>query len=139
MAAADVFMDSSGFLAIWNPGDERHSAAIRLRNELREDRRRFITSDYIVDETVTLLTMRHTHAAAVDFLDTMERGAAVRLEWIGSDRYYAAMNLFRRHSDKQWSFTDCTTFTIMRELQIRDAFTSDHHFRQAGLNALLMR
>ena len=137
MAGADVFMDSGGFLALWDSSDEHHKGAVRLQNELVRKRRRFVTSEYIVDETATLLLMRHSHTAARDFLDTMERSDAVRLEWVGPERFLAATNFFRRHKDKEWSFTDCVSFTMMRELRIGEAFTTDHHFQQAGFRALL--
>jgi predicted nucleic acid-binding protein len=96
-----------------------------------------VTSDYIVDETATLLLVRHSHSAAADFLDTIERSEALRLEWAGPERFQAATALFRRQADKEWSFTDCVSFALMRELRIRDAFTTDHHFRQAGFVLLL--
>jgi predicted nucleic acid-binding protein len=137
MAAADVFMDTAGFLALWDAGDEHHDAASRLQDELVRKRRRFFTTEYVVDETDTLLLVRHSHAAAVDFLDTIERSEALRLEWIGPDRFHAAAALFRKHGDKTWSFTDCVSFAMMRELQVRDAFTTDHHFKQAGFVSLL--
>ena len=137
MAVADVFMDSAGFLALWDAGDEHHRAAVRLQAELLRGRRRFVTSEYVVDETVTLLLVRHSHEAASDFLDTIERSEALRLEWIGPERFHASAALFRQHDDKDWSFTDCVSFMVMRELRIRDAFTTDHHFRQAGFVPLL--
>lgn len=137
MAAGDVFMDSAGFLALWDAGDEHHAAAGALQEELAGKRRRFVTSEYVVDETITLLRRRHSHAAASDFLDTVERSEALRLEWIGPERFHAAATLFRRHADKEWSFTDCVSFALMRELRIREAFTTDHHFRQAGFVPLL--
>jgi predicted nucleic acid-binding protein len=139
MAGADVFMDSGGFLALWDSSDERHTAAVRLQDELARKRRRFVASEYILDETATLLLVRHSHAAAADFLNAMERSDAVRFEWVGSERFWAAAKFFRQHEDKEWSFTDCVSFTIMRELRIREAFTTDHHFRQAGFVALLLR
>ena len=136
MAAADVFMDSAGFLALWDAADAYHEAAVRLQGALARKRRRFWTTEYIVDETVTLLLVRHSHAAAVDFLDTVERSEALRLEWIGTERFHAAGALFRKHADKAWSFTDCVSFATMRELRAREAFTTDHHFQQAGFNVL---
>src|SRR5678815_447463 len=104
MGAAEVFMDSAGFLALWDAGDEYHAAAIALQEELAGKHRRFLTTEYVVDETVTLPLVRHSHAAAVDFLDTVERSEALRLEWIGPERFHAAGALFRKHSDKEWSF-----------------------------------
>jgi predicted nucleic acid-binding protein len=137
MAAADVFMDSAGFLALWDAADEQHAAAVQIQAELGRKRRRFLTTDYVADETVTLLLVRHSHAAAADFLDTLARSEALRLEWVGPDRFHAAAGFFRRHADKEWSFTDCVSFTLMHELNIRDCFTTDHHFQQAGFTSLL--
>ena len=137
MATNEVLVDTAGFLALWGAADEHHAAALRLQAELTRKRRRFFTTDYIVDETVKLLLVRHSHEAAGDFLDTMEQSEVLRLEWIGPDRFRAASVLFRKRTDKQWSFTDCTTFATMGELRVRDAFTTDHHFKQAGFVPLL--
>ena len=137
MAARDVFMDTAGFLALWDAGDEYHHAAARLQAELARKHRRFVTTDYVVDETATLLLIRHSHSAASDFLETATAGESLRLEWVGSDCFHAAAKFFRRHADKEWSFTDCVSFTVMREFGIQDCFTTDHHFRQAGFNPLL--
>lgn len=137
MAAAELLVDSAGFFALWDATDAHHPAAVRLQSTLLRKRRRFVTTEYIVDETVTLLLVRHSHAAASDFLDTVERSEAIRLEWIGPERFHAAAALFRQHADKDWSFTDCVSFTTMRELRISEAFTTDHHFKQAGFVPLL--
>jgi hypothetical protein len=137
MAAAEVFVDTAGFLALWDASDEHHDAAIRLQDQLRKKRRRFLTTDYVVDETVTLLLVRHSHVAATDFLQTIEHSEAMRLEWTGPDRFHNASAFFRRHGDKPWSFTDCVSFTVMAELRVTDAFTTDHHFKQAGLVPML--
>lgn len=139
MGAADVFVDSAGFFALWDAGDRHHAAAVALQAELARKRRRFLTTEYVVDETITLLLMRHSRAAAADFLDTIECSGALRLEWIGPDRFHAAAKLFRKHDDKEWSFTDCVSFAIMHELRLRDAFTTDRHFAQAGFTPLLTR
>lgn len=137
MAIADVLVDTAGFLALWDAADQHHASAITLQGELLSKRRRFLTTEYVVDETVTLLLMRHSHAAAVDFFATIEASEAIRLEWIGPERFHAAGALFRKYSDKEWSFTDCVSFVVMHELRLREAFTSDRHFKQAGFIPLL--
>jgi len=137
MAAADVFVDTSGFLALWDASDEYHGPALALQRELTRKRRRFLTSEYIVDETTTLLLARHSYATAADFLDSAERSEWLRLGWVGPDRFFAGASFFRRYADKEWSFTDCVSFTLMREVRIREASTTDHHFEQAGFVRLL--
>lgn len=134
---ANVFMDTAGFLALWDSADEYHSQALSLQSDLLLKRRRFFTTDYVVDETVTLLLIRHSHAAAADFLEAVSRTEALSLEWVGQERFFTATRKFNRHADKQWSFTDCVSFVVMQELHTRDAFTTDRHFVQAGFAALL--
>jgi predicted nucleic acid-binding protein len=137
MGAIDVFMDTAGFLALWDAADDHHEMAVELQAELVRKRRRFLTTDYVVDETVTLLQVRHSHRAAADFLRSVTTSALLQLQWASPDRFHAAANFFARHADKEWSFTDCVSFVLMHELRIGECFTTDHHFRQAGFNPLL--
>jgi uncharacterized protein len=137
MAARDVFVDTAGFVALWDASDDYHARAVELQSQLTRGRRRFLTTDYIADETATLLMIRHSHAAASDFLASVTDTRALRIEWVGQDRFDAAASLFRNRPDKGWSFTDCVSFTVMRELGLHDCFTTDHHFDQAGFVSLL--
>jgi uncharacterized protein len=137
MAAGDVFFDTAGFLALWDRTDEHHSRAVKLQADLTRKRRRFITTDYVVDETTTLLLVRHSHTAATDFLQTIRSTGFLHLKWTDSELFKDAADLFVDHDDKEWSFTDCVSFVVMRNAGLSDCFTSDHHFRQAGFNALL--
>ena len=139
MGTVDVFMDTAGFLALWDAADQHHDAAVKLQADLARKRRRFLTTDYVVDETVTLLLVRHSHSAASDFLETVESTDSLQLEWTSSDIFYEAARIFCGHADKKWSFTDCVSFAVMRVSRIQDSFTTDHHFQQAGFNPLLKR
>ncbi|MDX1494112.1 MAG: hypothetical protein R3253_08645 [Longimicrobiales bacterium] len=48
-----------------------------------------------------------------------------------------AKTLLRRYEDQALSFTDCTSFVVMRELALDGALTSDEHFRMAGFELVL--
>ena len=52
--------------------------------------------------------------------------------FVAHEDYYNAQELFRARADKQWSFTDCTSFTVMARLRLRHALAFDEHFLQAG-------
>jgi len=47
-----------------------------------------------------------------------------------------ARDVFFRHRDKSYSFTDCTSFVVMKELKLKQALTTDRHFRQMGFEVL---
>jgi predicted nucleic acid-binding protein len=49
------------------------------------------------------------------------------------------LTLYRARPDKSWSLTDCVSFTLMTDRQITRALAYDHHFEQAGFEALLRR
>jgi predicted nucleic acid-binding protein len=60
----------------------------------------------------------------------------VRWQWIDAARAEKARAVFFRQRDKEYSFTDCTSFVVMRELRLKEALTTDRHFRQAGFQLL---
>jgi predicted nucleic acid-binding protein len=70
-------------------------------------------------------------------LDLLERSAGIRVEWIGPLRFDQTKAFFRKHADHAYSFTDCSSFVVMRELRLTDALTTDRHFRQAGFQVLV--
>jgi hypothetical protein len=55
------------------------------------------------------------------------------------DLFERGRDLFAARPDKAWSLTDCTSFTVMADLAIKDALTTDHHFAQAGFRVLIVR
>ncbi len=52
------------------------------------------------------------------------------------ETYDAGFKLFSSHRDKHWSLADCISFGVMREKALVDALTADHHYTQAGFNAV---
>ena len=100
-------------------------------------RRPIVTTDYIIAETVNLAMARRGRLVAERVLDLIDKSAGIRIERIGADRFAATKAFFRKHSDHSYSFTDCTSFVVMRELEITDSLTTDHHFSEAGFRPLL--
>jgi hypothetical protein len=86
---------------------------------------------------VTLAKARSGAHVALRILDLVERSAGIRIEWIDAARFDATRAYFRKHADHAYSFTDCSSFVVMRELRLRQALTTDGHFREAGFEALL--
>jgi predicted nucleic acid-binding protein len=49
----------------------------------------------------------------------------------------AAKVMIRRQTEQSYSFVDCISFCLMKERKIKEAFTTDTHFRKAGFSAVL--
>jgi uncharacterized protein len=54
-----------------------------------------------------------------------------------SQLFEKALKRYQDMTDKNWSLTDCASFLIMEEERLTAALTHDHHFTQAGFQALL--
>jgi predicted nucleic acid-binding protein len=127
-----LFVDTAGWICPADAADPEHEAARIARDSWLEQGRIFVSTDYVVDETLTLVRMRLGLHAAARWWDQVERSSRLRWEWIAPARAEKARTWFFRWSDKSFSFTDCTSFVVMRELRLRRALTTDRHFRVAG-------
>jgi predicted nucleic acid-binding protein len=131
-----VFVDTGGWMACADRSDPAHLACMAARDGALEAGRILITTDFVVDETLTLIRFRLGLEAANTWWQQLDGSARLRWERIENDRFERARNLFFHYRDKELSFTDCTSFAIMRELRLTTVITTDAHFRQVGFDVL---
>jgi uncharacterized protein len=72
-------------------------------------------------------------------IDTLYSDARWHVLSASNELFASGLGIHRQVSDKEWSLTDCISFIVMRERGITQALTHDHHFEQAGFEALLRR
>lgn len=96
-----------------------------------------MTTNFVLDETYTGLLTKVGHFAAVDFGEKIRAAKTVRVIHVTEEIEDQAWDLFKQYSDKDFSFTDCTSFVVMRQLNLGEAFTNDHHFEQMEFEILL--
>ena len=131
-----LFVDTAGWMACADAADPAHARAVAARDEALEAGRALVTTDYVVDETLTLVRLRLGLPAAEKWWAQVEASPRVRWQWIDPSRSDKALALFFRDRDNDYSFTDCTSFVVMRELKLREVLTTDRHFRQMGFHTL---
>ena len=131
-----VFVDTAGWMACADAADPLHASAIAARDERLEAGDVLVTTDFVLDETLTLLRLRLGLDATERWWDQVDGSPRLKWERIDVDRIDKARALFFRYRDKTFSFTDCTSFVVMRELKIVRALTTDAHFRQMGFQVL---
>lgn len=130
-----LFIDTTAFMALYDRSDRYHASTIRYWRSLREKRVKLWTSEYILDETLTLIRKRVGHGEAVAFGNSIRTGKTDVLE-VTRDIRDTAWEIFVRYSDKDFSFTDCTSFALMRQIAVKKAFSFDRHFAQFGLEVV---
>jgi uncharacterized protein len=131
-----VFVDTAGWMACADSADPAHERARHSRDAALESGRTLITTDFVADETLTLIRIRLGLDAAEKWWHQVDGSPRLRWERIDSDRFERARQVFFRYRDKRFSFTDCTSFVTMQELRLTDAITTDDHFRQMGFHML---
>ena len=126
-------MDTGAWYAVEVEDDVNHRAGKRFLSALSTGRYGTpVTTDYVLDETMTLLRSRRGLSAALAFADKVRTSGSVRVFWVDEPLFDKALGFFHKSDGSSWSFTDCTSFALMNELSIADAFAFDGHFREAG-------
>jgi hypothetical protein len=129
---AIVFVDTSAWVGLFVEKDQHHADAVKAFEALGEDAPEFVTTDYVVAETVTRIRRDASHKSAVGVWDRLEGGDAARLVEVEPAHRRAARKLFGRYDQLVLSLVDCVSFVVMKELGITEAFTFDDDFRKAG-------
>jgi predicted nucleic acid-binding protein len=135
--ADSIFVDTSGFYAALVRRDNKHKEAAAILAKGAMGKKQFVTSDYILDETVTLLKARGHGHLVEPFLESVLSSRACSVEWMDPQQFDETRRSMAKHSDQKWSFTDGFSFLLMQQSKLRRALTKDEHFRQAGYIPLL--
>ena len=124
-----AFVDTSAWFAYANRHDPDH---IRIRNVLRTFQGRLVTSNFIFDETVTLCLYRLGHQVAATVGKVLLDPTVVDLIRLTPDDEQRAWELFLVRPDKTYSYTDCTSFVLMRRLRLQRVIALDADFQREG-------
>jgi predicted nucleic acid-binding protein len=131
-----IFLDTGFLFALFVKGDKHHTRVREIfdgyEGRLLTDL--FLTTNYVVSETVTLIRKkghpdpRVRHGLAVDVGQRLLARALGQLYRVSEEEEVAALEYFERHRDKVYSFVDCVSFVVMEKLDIREAFAVDSDF-----------
>ena len=125
-----IFTGTGGWFSLFVMQDMNH--AVVLDWFTRRKQKPLITTDYAVDETLTLLRPRGQGAVALSLGQQFFNGSLATIYYLTEDDIRATWQVFTRYADKEWSFTDCSSKVVMEKLGITEAFAFDQHFRQFG-------
>lgn len=131
-----LFVDTAGWVAAADATDRTNVKVCGARDFWLQEGGMLLTTDYVCNETLTTLRFRLGLDAAEKWWTQVEGSSRLRFETVDLSRAERARSLFFRYRDKDFSFTDCTSFVVMKELRIRKVLTLDKHFFQMGFDIL---
>jgi uncharacterized protein len=130
--ANNVFVDSGAFIARANPGDQHSESARNAWELIRTADTVLFSSEPVLVESANYLVRAQGCRFAAQWirrhLDTTE------IRWLqpGREDFDEAAGDLQKFSDQRISFTDATSFALMRRHRIDRVFGFDRHFTMAG-------
>ena len=129
-----VFFDTSAFLAILNKDDANHQSAKRLWAELVFSEDIFITTNYVLVESLALIQRRLGMESVRVFQEDVL--PLINIEWIDKAMHEAGISALLTAARKKLSLVDCVSFEVMRNLGIKKVFAFDPHFEEQGFEVV---
>lgn len=124
-----VFIDSAAFYALADKDDQHHGNAHHYLRSAVQKRTRFITSNWVINETVMLIARSISKNAALRFLDASTTNPVIEIIRINEAVENEALEIFRKYKDQDFSITDCSSFVLMKNMGCSHCFTFDSHFK----------
>lgn len=138
MNRSPVFVDTGYFRALIDSNDRFHHVATAWRNRLKITPRSLVTTTAVLLELGNQFTKPIAFNAAMPVFKSVVEDARFSIVPIDLVSIKAALQYRIRMQDKSWGLVDCTSFLVMRSLDITEALACDKHFEQAGFRALLL-
>ena len=131
-----IFIDTSAWVALENKKDIHYKEAIIFKDEIKDKRYRLYTSNFVLDETYTLLLANVGYEKTVESakrIKALRNKGLLHVIQVTEDIEDSAWLIFERfNKDKFWSFTDCISKAIMEIMDITESFSFDRNFEQMG-------
>ena len=133
----ETFVDTFAWIALLNSRDSMHERVKKIFADLRKQKYQFITTEFVLLEFANSLCGTNFRGKAAIFIDGLRNSPDVEISSASSELFSAGLELYRDRLDKEWSPVDCTSFVVMEDRKITEAFTGDSDFEQAGFKRII--
>jgi len=134
-----IFADTSGIMPYLVPALPEHKAVFEITQRHMKEGGTFVTTNYVLTELVALLSTRtrFSRPQILSGIESVLQSPCFDIVHITPELHQQAFGLPRARPDKNWSWVDAASFIVMRQKQLMQALTTDHHFEQAGFERLI--
>jgi predicted nucleic acid-binding protein len=131
-----ILLDTGNLVALVHPRDSLHPRAQAWALAVLEP---LVVTEYVLCEVVDFLSVPVDRPKAHALVTRIRSAPNIEVIPASSELFEAGLRLHAQRPDKEWSLTDCISFVVMQRRGITRALAYDHHFEQAGFEALLRR
>jgi predicted nucleic acid-binding protein len=132
-----IFVDTAAWIALFNRRDALHHQTRQLMDEFRQQNIILVSTEFLLLEVADAFSNPAIRGLTVEYINRLRRWKNLQIIPVSQSLLAEGWQLYSQRSDKDWGLTDCISFVVMRQENITEAFTSDHHFQQAGFVKLL--
>ncbi|CAN5782347.1 PIN domain-containing protein [soil metagenome] len=131
-----ILLDAGYLIALMHSGDSLHQRARKWVLAFREP---LVVTEFVICEAVDAFSMPMDRPKAHALVTRLRTDPNIEIIPASADLFENGLQFHAKRSDKAWSLTDCISFVVMQRRGILHALAHDHHFEQAGFEALLRR
>ena len=125
-----ILVDTSAVYALIDRDDRNHAPAKAKLKALKRQKLEPFLTNFLVAETHALLLSR----LGIDVARQWLLANVWRIESVIPSDEQKARDIIRTYVDKDFSYTDASSFAVMERLGLETAFTFDRHFKQYGFD-----
>jgi predicted nucleic acid-binding protein len=134
-----IYIDTVYVVALINQRDQYHKRASALADQF-EGHPLLVTDAGLLEMGNALA--RNYKKEAVEVIKYFLTSDEVKIVHLTPQLFNQAFAEYEKSRDKEWGLKewgliDCVSFVVMRQEGVHQALTFDHHFEQAGFQALL--
>jgi len=134
-----VFIDSNIFIAELNKDDSLHNRAKVVLSNIEKQNLSAITSNFIINEVITVLSQRVSKIIAITFANFIyDSDTAIDIMTINKNIEIKAIEYLKNLKSKNISFCDCATLAVLDLFSIDNLATFDRDFKLKDGNFKIM-
>jgi hypothetical protein len=134
---ATYFADTSYWMALSRKRDQYHRHATAWNQFVVRTRSGIVTTEAVLWEWLNGFSDASTRGVAAEGYRRVHADPRIEVVPFQPELIDSAVQLYRARPDKDWSLTDCLSFVVMERRHLTEALTTDGHFEQAALKAMM--
>ncbi|MCL4418410.1 MAG: PIN domain-containing protein [Actinobacteria bacterium] len=131
-----IFVDTSALLPLSDKSDGDHIKMSNIFKEITKNSVELIITDHVFSEILTLIKRKMNSYHAIKMGDLIRQSEIIEVYSPSNTDKELAWDIFKKYSDQDFSYTDCISFAVMKNLKIKEVLTLDKDFSIFGFELL---